>query len=250
MPVDELVAKAVAALRHPALPASLFRQELSSFATKPEVQGLQSLLESTPIFNSVFCQEFCKRILDLDELKDTSLYHLAESFSSGPQGHELACLVAFLTEFYNVEVLFDHESGAEPPMPETVLLRIRDGSKNHAQLESVFGIAMARDKIAERCALVLRLLDHIATDSESFEVKNSKYFSILSSLASLNHLSVKQVSVRAKEILVRSRVQRLEERMEYVGNVLHQSLQGDQRPIDLSILKALVDSNYTVSYLL
>ena len=181
----------------------------------------------------------------------TSLAPLIEvinNYAHGLKVHEYNVFVGLLEQYWAVESMFARRHTRD----EDVILMLRD--ENKEDITPVIDIVLSHSKLGAKNNLVLAILDMYKPNKPNAGPVGKYLKSILKKLAELESRGTAKVALKAREVLIQCALPSLEERVSQMEHILRSSVVkstygetnwGHREP-DLSILKEVVDSKYTV----
>ncbi|KII85890.1 hypothetical protein PLICRDRAFT_44314 [Plicaturopsis crispa FD-325 SS-3] len=173
------------------------------------------------------------------------LFDVIERFSHGLKGHETTTIANLLERYEATEKLFGGSIEAR-------VLKLREEYKD--DLDKAIAFILSHIKAQSKAKLVLALLDYIKSGALNVSNTESKLYTVLQGLASLEAKSSTAVSLKAREVLILGQMPSYEERLVQMESVLKASVTnsyygesgGVRRTPSADILKELSDSRYTV----
>ena len=169
-------------------------------------------------------------------------------YADGLKTHEYNVFISLLEQYYNVESLFSLRNSRD----EDAVLRLRDEHKD--DITSVVLTVLSHSRIGAKNNLILVILDMYRPNQPGVGNVGKHLKPILKKLTELESRSAAKVTLKARELLIQCALPSLEERLAQMELILRsavvESRYGetgfDHREPDLSILKEVVDSKYTV----
>lgn len=187
---------------------------------------------------------------DAEILKATlsPLLLVIDQYRDGLKAHECGVFIGLLEQYYNIESLFSLRNARD----EDAILKLRDEHKD--DIPGIVQIVLSHSRIGAKNNLILAILDMYRPNQPGVGNVGKQFKPILSQLTELESRSTAKVTLKARELLIQCAMPSLEERLSQMELILRsavvESRYGetgfDHREPDLSIIKEVVDSKYTV----
>ncbi|KAL2832844.1 acetyl-CoA carboxylase [Aspergillus cavernicola] len=187
---------------------------------------------------------------DAEILKITllPLVQVINNYIQGLKVHEYNVFVGLLEQYVAVEKLF---SGSKSRY-EDGILSLRDEHKD--DVATVVQMALSHSRIGAKNDLILAILLTYRPNQPEMGNVGQYFKSILKSLTEIESRAAAKVTLKAREVLIQCALPSLEERLSQMELILRSSVAESQygetgwnhREPDLSALKEVVDSKYTV----
>jgi acetyl-CoA carboxylase / biotin carboxylase 1 len=152
---------------------------------------------------------------------------LIARYSDGLRGHVNYLIAHFLREYLDVEQHFQLRSREE------IYEQLRDAKQSK---ESVVGMVLSRSQISRKTDLVLHLLNSVGASQRTLDTHET----IIRQLSRLNGASNTEVSLHARQLLIRHRLPSFEQRRELVERQLRAALGVDGAEQRIVALEPLI----------
>lgn len=197
-----------------------------------------------------FIEENLMNPADAGILKTTlsPLEQVIDKYADGLKTHEYKVFISLLEQYYGVESLFSLRNIRD----EDAVLKLRDEHKD--DITAVVHTVLSHSRIGSKNNLILTILDMYRPNQPGVGNVGQHLKPILKKLTELESRSTAKVTLKARELLIQCALPSLEERLAQMELILRsfvvESRYGetgfDHREPDLSVLKEVVDSKYTV----
>ena len=187
---------------------------------------------------------------DAEMLKATllPLVHVIDRYREGLKTHEYDVFVSLIEQYWEVESKFTGRNIRD----EDVILKLREEHKD--DILSVVQTVLSHTKIGAKNNLILTILDMYRPNQPNVGNVAKHLKPILRKLTELESRAASKVALKAREVLIQCALPSLEERLAQMEHILRSSVVEsrygetgwDHREPDLTILKEVVDSKYTV----
>ena len=176
------------------------------------------------------------------------LIEVMDRYTEGLKVHEFEVFCSLLDQYHEVEKLFSNRNSRD----EDVVLKLREEKKD--DILKVVHTVLSHSKIGAKNNLALAILE-LYRPNRPNAGNIAKYFkSSLQKLTDLESRATAKVSLKAREVLIQCALPSLEERESQMEHILRSSVVEsrygetgwDHREPNISILKEVVDSKYTV----
>ena len=197
-----------------------------------------------------FIEENLMNPADAGILKTTlsPLEQVIDKYADGLKTHEYKVFISLLEQYYGVESLFSLRNIRD----EDAVLKLRDEHKD--DITAVVHTVLSHSRIGSKNNLILTILDMYRPNQPGVGNVGQHLKPILKKLTELESRSTAKVTLKARELLIQCALPSLEERLAQMELILRSSVVEsrygetgfDHREPDLSVLKEVVDSKYTV----
>lgn len=197
-----------------------------------------------------FIEENLMNPADAGILKTTllPLEQVIDKYADGLKTHEYKVFISLLEQYYDVESLFSLRNIRD----EDAVLKLRDEHKD--DITAVVHTVLSHSRIGSKNNLMLTILDMYRPNQPGVGNVGHHLKPILKKLTELESRSTAKVTLKARELLIQCALPSLEERLAQMELILRSSVVEsrygetgfDHREPDLSVLKEVVDSKYTV----
>ncbi|PGH36120.1 acetyl-CoA carboxylase/biotin carboxylase [[Emmonsia] crescens] len=185
------------------------------------------------------------------DILQTSLLPLVDvirRYSEGLKVHEYKVFIGILQQYWDVEHLFTGRNMRD----EDVILKLREENKD--DIDGVIQTVLSHSKVGAKNNLLLAILDMYRPNKPNAGNVGKYLKPILKKLAELESRATSKVALKAREVLIQCALPSLEERVAQMEHILRSSVVEskygetgwDHREPDISVLKEVVDSKYTV----
>ncbi|EGC41773.1 acetyl-CoA carboxylase [Histoplasma capsulatum var. duboisii H88] len=185
------------------------------------------------------------------DILQTSLLPLVDvirRYSDGLKVHEYKVFIGILQQYWEVEHLFTGRNMRD----EDVILKLREENKD--DIDGVIQTVLSHSRVGAKNNLLLAILDMYRPNKPNAGNVGKYLKPTLKKLAELESRATSKVALKAREVLIQCALPSLEERVAQMEHILRSSVVEskygetgwDHREPDLSVLKEVVDSKYTV----
>ncbi|KAI3651231.1 hypothetical protein MP228_004712 [Amoeboaphelidium protococcarum] len=184
----------------------------------------------------------------------SSFMECLKQFSGSVEDKLARCFRDLLRKFYEVEVLFDNVDDLQSKLSENstttvgVIMNLRE--QHSTDLQKVTDIVVAHINVMPRLQLVMALLDKIDSSLDLESIDELK--AMVKKLAQLNHGNVAPAALKAREMVIKSHIPSLDDRVQFVSNILAQSTASaelqfpEYKTPNISALVPLINTSYTL----
>lgn len=197
-----------------------------------------------------FIEENMMNPADAGILKTTllPLEQVINKYADGLKTHEYKVFISLLEQYYDIESLFSLRNIRD----EDAILKLREEHKD--DITTVVHTVLSHSRIGSKNNLILTILDMYRPNQPGVGNIGQHLKPILKKLTELESRSTAKVTLKARELLIQCALPSLEERLAQMELILRSSVVEsrygetgfDHREPDLSVLKEVVDSKYTV----
>ena len=197
-----------------------------------------------------FIEENMMNPADAGILKTTllPLEQVINKYADGLKTHEYKVFISLLEQYYDIESLFSLRNIRD----EDAILKLREEHKD--DITTVVHTVLSHSRIGSKNNLILPILDMYRPNQPGVGNIGQHLKPILKKLTELESRSTAKVTLKARELLIQCALPSLEERLAQMELILRSSVVEsrygetgfDHREPDLSVLKEVVDSKYTV----
>ena len=197
-----------------------------------------------------FIEENMMNPADAGILKTTllPLEQVINKYADGLKTHEYKVFISLLEQYYDIESLFSLRNIRD----EDAILKLREEHKD--DITTVVHTVLSHSRIGSKNNLILTILDMYRPNQPGVGNVGQHLKPILKKLTELESRSTAKVTLKARELLIQCALPSLEERLAQMELILRSSVVEsrygetgfDHREPDLSVLKEVVDSKYTV----
>ena len=197
-----------------------------------------------------FIEENMMNPADAGILKTTllPLEQVINKYADGLKTHEYKVFISLLEQYYDIESLFSLRNIRD----EDAILKLREEHKD--DITPVVHTVLSHSRIGSKNNLILTILDMYRPNQPGVGNIGQHLKPILKKLTELESRSTAKVTLKARELLIQCALPSLEERLAQMELILRSSVVEsrygetgfDHREPDLSVLKEVVDSKYTV----